>query len=743
MKEKFVMTLVSILFTGILSAQEKCVLTGSVTDAASRYPIPGVVVMIKGTHIGMCTNADGYYVLSDIESGTCTLTVSVLGYKPEEKEISLVSGEKRKIDFFLTETAYQLNPVTITSTRERSLVSEVPSTVEVVSMRDIARRNLQNVAQALELLPGIFTKDYGGVGDQKSLSIRGSTSGQVLVLIDGQKLNTAQTGDVDLSGISMESIERIEVVKGGTSALYGADAVGGVINIITKTKPNLNTAGASMKATTGSFGLRSGEGTANYSGGNIFAFLNYKYMYSDGNFEYTSPYSGRIKRANADVTSHALFAKGSYHFGLDSLNRILSASTQYYLSNGGSPGTSLQPSSDARKKNENTSYNVSYEQRIGSLYNSIRAQSYYHDFTSWYDSPSSLVPIHSTHHSIAWGSELQGRVVLNASNVVIGGYTYRRDDLTSTNTKGSPYRNTHSMYLQDEIEPLFGHVLTGVKRIILIPAARWDEFSDFGGRVSPKIGLVISTGDPWQASLKGNYGTSFRAPSFNDLYWPPDPWTRGNPDLKPESGIDFDIGAMFRHPYWWGLSADVTYFRNDVKDLILWQPGSNGLWMPGNIGKSNIRGIEAKLASTPWNSVLRLEWNYTYVDAINDTDAPNEKGKTLPYRPKHTHNLNIETDFNSLFFRVSASYVTKRYISASNTITLPSYKTADILVGWKYSLNGIPVQIQGEVKNVFDLEYQIMNEFPMPPREFRLTLGIDASQIITLDKEEQVTPNSP
>jgi len=726
----------SMFFAGALSAQEDCVLNGTVSDAATRYSIPGVNIVINESRVGMCTNADGYYVLTGIHPGTMIVVVSVLGFTREEKEITLKPGEKRRIDFSLNETAYQLNPVTITSTRERSLVSEVPSAVEVVTLRDIARRNLQNVAQAVELLPGVFMKDYGGIGDQKSLSIRGSTSGQILVLVDGQKLNSAQTGDVDLSGISMESVERIEVVKGGTSALYGADAVGGVINIITKTRPNIYSAGINGKVLAGSFGTRSGEGSATYSGGNLYALLNYKYLTSDGNFEYSSPYSGRIKRVNADIESHALFVKGSYLFGQDSLNRILALSTQYYLSKGGSPGTSYQPSSDARKKNENKSYNVSYDQRVGSLFNSVRAQAYLHDFQSWYDSPSSFVPIHSDHHSIAWGTELQGRVVLNASNVLIGGYTFRRDDLTSTNTKGKPSRQSNSVYLQDEFEPFFGKQLLWFKRVIIIPAGRWDSFSDFGGRVSPKVGLVMSSGDQWQASLKGNYGRSFRAPSFNDLYWPQDPWTRGNPDLKPESGKDFDVGAMFRHSYWWGLSADLTYFRNSVTDLISWQQGNSGLWMPDNIGKSNIQGIETKVALTPWNSFFRIEWNYTYVDAIDQTDTPNEKGKTLPYRPKHTHNLNIETDYSGLFIRLSASYVTKRFISIANTIALPSYTTADASIGWKYSTYGVPFQIQCEVKNLFDLEYQIMDGFPMPPREFRITIGLDASNIITLPKEE-------
>jgi vitamin B12 transporter len=279
------------------------------------------------------------------------------------------------------------------------------------------------------------------------------------------------------------------------------------------------------------------------------------------------------------------------------------------------------------------------------------------------------------------------------------------------------------------------------KRAIIIPAARWDSFSDFGGRTSPKVGLVLSMGDEWQASIKGNYGWSFRAPSFNDLYWPQDPWTRGNPNLRPESGKDFDIGAMLRHPFWWGLSVDAAYFQNNVTDLISWQPGSSGLWMPGNVGMAKIQGMEAKIAVTPWNSVLRIEWNYTNVLAVNETDVPNEQGKILPYRPRHTHNVSIEADYAGVSMRATTTYVTKRYTSIANTMALPSYMTADASIGWRYSVSGVPMHIQCEGKNLFDLEYQIMDGFPMPPREFRLTLGIDASGIVTLSGEDSESSN--
>lgn len=711
------------------AGQERVPLSGRVVDRAMRNPIPAAIVVLKDTSLGLCANSDGYFQFQPLPPGSYTAHVSAIGFEPRDYTVTLRSGSNAALLFELRETVYQLNPVTVSSTRERSLVSEVPSSVEVISSRDIERRNLQNVSEAVAALPGVSLKEYGGIGDSKSLSIRGSTAGQVLVLIDGQRLNTAQTGEVDLSTIPIEGVERVEIVKGGTSALYGADAVGGVINIITKSRPYQPTAGITAGIMQGSFGTSAYKGGGTYATERIFTLLSYKYLHTDGNYYYDSPYGGRIKRDNADLSSHSIFGKSSIQLGVDSLNKTLSMSGQLYLDKGGSPGTTYQPYTDARKKNQNKSANISYDQRVGSIYNTLHVGGYYHNFESWYDSPSAFVPVHSYHHSIAWGTELQGRAVFSASNVSTGGYEFRRDDLSSTTVNTKPHRTTNSVYLQHEWEP-FVFIRMFFRRLLAIPALRWDQFSDFGGRLSPKIGIVGTTGDGWQGSLKANYGRSFRAPSFNDLYWPKDPWTLGNPNLKPESGRDFDIGTMMRSAFLWSSAVDVTYFRNDVTDLVLWQQGSNSIWTPDNVGKALLQGIEAKISVSPLNGPVRLEWNYTFLDAVDKTDPAKTSGTVLPYRPKHTHNFSIAFDYEPVFLQLSATYMSRRFTTSANTISLPSNIAADFLAAYKIFLTASTIDVRFEVKNIFDEKYQVMDGFPMPTREVRVSADFSLSNLL-------------
>jgi outer membrane cobalamin receptor len=731
--------MIGIVFAAGAMAQDSAAVSGRVLDKATRSPIPGANVMVDGTSLGVCANADGYYRIDHIPPGLYHVRAGVPGYLAGERDIRLLAGESRVVVFELDETVYQLNPVTVTATRERSLVSDVPAVVDIVSAREIERRNVQDVREAIATIPGVFAKDYGTVGDLKTVSIRGSSSSQVLIMVDGQRINNAQSGDVDLSTIPMEGVERIEVVRGGSSALYGADAVGGVINIITKTRGYEPGIQGNAKLLAGSFGLKGIETGGSYSTDRFFSTFSYKLLKTRGDIPYRTPAGSEQRRANADAESHGLFGKGMWSFGDDGLGSSLSFSGQYYLSHSGAPGTNEGPKLHARKANRNLSFNGVYDQKVGSPYSSIRAQAYFHNNELWYDDPDAYVPEHSFNHNTAWGGEVQGRTVLTAWNVVTGGYAFRGDMLAAANGRSSERRTMHSLYAQDEISPLLSPGGM-VRRIVVIPAVRWDRFSDFGGRVSPKVGLVISSGERSQVSLKANYGSSFRAPSFNDLYWPKDAYSEGNPGLKPERGSDFDVGTMVRLPDILGLSLDLTYFHSDITDLILWQPNEANLWMPQNIGTAAVRGIETRVAVNPLGEFATLEWNYTWLDARNKNETPVEYDKQLPYRPRNTHNLIARCEYEEFSAGVTFSYYGKRFTTTANTKFLEPYDIVDLLVGWKTVWSSLDLRLTGEVRNVRDRRFEVMDGFPMPGREYRFTIGCGIAHSPSTPEEQMRQP---
>jgi outer membrane cobalamin receptor len=705
--------------------QEPGSLTGRVVSEGTRESIPSANVYFRGVHIGASTNAEGYYSIGHIPPGTYSIIVSAIGYTTIYDEISIEAGERKTITFSLRPTVYHLNQVTVTATRERSLISEVPATVDIISARDLRVNNVQNIGEALQRVPGVSIRNYGGFGDMKTISIRGSSSGQVLILLDGQRLNNAQSGEVDLSTIPLEGVERIEVVRGSASAIYGADAVGGVINIITKSGSVEDTriieSGGSLLG--GSFGSYGVSLNGSYTGNKVFTIASYKHLASDGNYEYSQQDGTPAKRENADYLSHEFFGKGTWKISEGLMSKSLSLSGTLFKSEAGNPGTTFQPNNSARKKNENQSFNVVYNQKLFNQFNSIRVQGYLHNGKFWYKDPDSYVPSDTYSNNTAGGGEVQSRTVFSTWNVLTAGYSYRYEDFTGTALETKPSRTTHSIYVQDELERQFAHGQL-VKKIVAIPSIRWDDFSDFGAQWSPKFGLVLSSDYLTQLSIKGTVGKSFRAPTFNDLYWPQDSFTIGNPDLQPESATDFDIGLMMQDSRYGELALGLTYFTNDVEDLIIWQIGTSGLWSPFNIGKALIRGIEASASFNIWKDIARVSWNYTYLDPRNKSPRLNEYNKLLPYRPRHSNNVSLHLTGYGFHGIVNVTHMGERYITTANTVSLPSHEVIDCIVSYRIPLHFAAINATFEMKNIAGREYQVMDGFPMPGREVRFTVDV-------------------
>jgi len=699
------------------------ILSGRVVEKTSRQALPGAIVILEGTHFEIRTNDNGYFELNSLPAGAYRVHVSVLGYMALDSAIVLQEGDQRMILFELSETVYQINPVTVTATRERSLVSDVPASVEVLSARDLTLRNIQDIGQAIENIAGVVAKNYGGLGDLKTVSIRGSSSSQVLILVDGQRLNDAQSGDVDLSSIPVEGVEQIEIVRGGTSALYGADAVGGVINIVTKTKSRESGLGGRVNLLAGSWGTRGIDVRADYALEKFSSILSYKFLQSDGDFFYHSPTGEEVRRQNGDMVSHGLFGKGTWDLGEGGMAKSLKVSGQYFVLKSGVAGTIEAPTSAARKKNEQESLNLVYEQRILSPYNTVSVQSYFNNLIFAYDDSASYIPEHTSNHNTAWGAEVKGRLVLTDWDILTAGYAYRGDFLKGSSFPSSLSRRLHSVYGQMELAPFLKPGLF-IRKVVAIPAVRWDTFSDFGGEVSPKVGVVISTGEEWQASIKANYGSSFRAPAFNDLYWPKDAYSVGNARLKPEHGKDFDIGTMIRLPFFPGIALDVTYFRNSITDMILWLQGPTAIWSPENVGKAEIQGVEMKTTLSPWKDLVQVSLNYTYLDARNKTSDPTQFDMQLPNRPRNAYNVSLRLGLWSTYSVIDYSYTGERYTTTDNTASLPSYHVVNMLVGFTMPLDPVSLDAKLEVRNLENLEYQAMEGFPMPGREYRVSLEI-------------------
>jgi outer membrane cobalamin receptor len=586
----------------------------------------------------------------------------------------------------------------------------------ILTADDFKKLNCENVGDALQNLSGVTVSSLGEV------SLRDVSSSKVVIIFDGQRLNTAGSTGVRVNSISIENIEKVELLRGGRSAQYGADAVGGVILITSKSKKE--------QKTVANFGARASYGAYNqqiYGLNHSLSISKYNYLISykretwDGDFLYTEPYGERIHLVNNEQSSHFAFLKGGMM--LDE-NQDLNASFTIYKADNGTPGMIDNPTPNARIRFDNRSYNLNYDNKILFKDFNLKLQSYFLDYETKFDEPDALVPVHSDHDNYALGIDAQQAGTLGKSLGISYGYTFRNDRISSTDV-GKKKRDTHSAFTTLTYAQEMATLITSWDAAL---ALRYDAPSDFDPEFSPRFSLKLNRAGKLNTSLQSHITRSYRAPSFNDLYWPRDAFAVGNPNLKPEIGYNFDLGLNLSYPVAFIQSMGaVNFFYNKATDLILWaqDPALNNLWTPSNISKSLSQGIELSMTFDLFKNKILLNGEYTYMEARDKGPDPSRHDKYIIYKPKNKLDLTGTLRVSKFEWNFMYHYLGLRYTNAANTNWLPILNLMDTNLTYRFSLSRIQWDLVLEITNLTDEDFQYVLNTAEPGRLYKISLGFN------------------
>jgi outer membrane cobalamin receptor len=705
---------------------EKAHLVGKVIDKISGIPIENTLVYLEPGFRYAETNAQGEYEISGIEPGIYQISTKHVGYNSDQKQkVELKRGEIKDANFILTEMYYSSSDaIVVTATRGRSTTQELPHSMSIVSQERISLIKPLNISEVLQNIQGIYIKDYGGVGDLKTISLRGSNPEQVLVLLDGQRLNNPQTGQIDLSMISLEEIEQVEILRGGSSAVYGADAIGGVLNMITRKSQTPTGIGASLHLLGGSFNTRSLDAAIDFESQIWDGSFTYKQLRSDGDFTYTDSDGQEQTRTNNDVHSHNFFTTIKSQLGQSPYKTNLDMSYGYFTAERGAPGPTDFPSQTARQWDTNQQFQTALRGKVFNPLHTYNLQGFWNWNKTRFEEPEGFFATDARNKSGNYGIESHIKSLILPHHALTYGLGYRKEWMTSNQFPENHNRNLYFIFVQDEIQ-LNANDNKSPIAIEIIPAIRYDSYSDFGSRWSPKIGGSMSVGSEWQTTLKSNAGLNFRAPTFNELYWPKSDWSSGNQDLKPENGFDWDLGLSLRYPDFLNIAFNMVYFDIRMNDLIQWQTDSLFFSMPVNISKARNRGIEVNSSIELVENMLEIIGNYTYLDARNLSDGE-YNNKFLVYRSRHNLNLTFNWQWKYLSFVYDYRYVSRRYSDEanSNEFELKSYDVSDLTLRFKKRYGMWQPTLSFQIRNVFNENYQIIRSYPLPGREIRISLEV-------------------
>ena len=688
----------------MLGAARAASLTGLVLDAETWQPVSYAVVSAPNLNLNTTADSSGAFAL-EVEPGLRRVTVAVsrLGYEDRLWEKVDVS---RPATLYLRPSPVRLDGISVSAFRTPSPLDR-SGPVSVIERRDAGTNGRLSLAELLWVSPSVTSKDYGNL---TTIGLRGANTEQTLILLDGVRLNSAQDNLFDLTTLPLTLAQRVEVVRGNSSALYGANSIGGLVDVIT---PEPDRFGVKATAGIGSFGKR--YLTASHS--NWSAPLGYVVAASlnrtGDSFSYRDTSDSVHERVNSDINSQDVMAKGVFVQGPHRVSLL----GEYNVTRRGEPGPTSWPADSARMDDYRGIAHLSYDLQEA---DNARLESRLYHHQSWrhYWNPDTLSWVNDTHVTTVSGAMLKQTVHVVRWATAIAGLEGGREQFQSS-AIGTPLRWTGTGWAEARLR---------WRSFDIVPMARFDWLSDARRRpdsvtarsntrvVSPKLTLGYS-GPGW-LDLYASAGRSFRAPTFNELYWPEDPWTKGNPQLKPEWATSVDLGATARYGSY--LSGRLGLWYSFLTDLIQWQPDSAYVYKPVNLDTATITGGEAELNLA--SSHAGVAGNATWMLARSH-------GMDLIYRPRLSFAVSPWAGWGPTQLTCDVRYTGQRYttpdtLPANSTNSLPSLLLLDVGLTVTPTFGRLGTALRGGVRNLFDRQYEVMKGYPIAGRNWYAELEL-------------------
>lgn len=563
--------------------------------------------------------------------------------------------------------------ITVTADRLEESVAEKTDAVTIITRDEIEAHQWSYVVDALRQVPGLSLVQSGSPGKTTSVFLRGAGSAQVLVMLDGIPINNPYFGGVNFEDLTTDNIERIEVLKGPQSPLYGSDSIGGVIQIISRKGTQGNQFHAAFEG--GSFntyrenaGLHGGQRNADYS-------VTFSRNDTNGQTD------------NDEFRENVI--NGNANFRVSDATKI-SALAQVYDSQIGLPihflfdpvtfATYVAPSPLQNQTSNLALTGVTLQHNAGQYVNLNGTFSYNHR-NFHYEDPGTFSPFANNHSGVSQFT-LQNDSYITDKDKLSFGYEFEHQAINADDQTGQyldEVIKNNSLFIQNKLE---------TNTWIATAGFRWDHYNTFGNTVNPRVGIAYKFPENWK--VRASFGTGFRAPTAGDLALP----FYGNPDLQPEKSQSWEIGS---EKYWGNRFAmSASYFHNHYNDLITFDPNT---FIAGNVAKASAQGIEL---SGDWHAgVWSVGGDYTYLKTKDEIT-----GLRLYRRPKHLANIRVSYNgkrWGSSFSMQSVGDRLETDFVLGEDVLNPAYAKFDAAAYYQLTHS---IRLKGRIENFTDKDYE-------------------------------------
>ena len=578
---------------------------------------------------------------------------------------------------FLPAQVLTQEPIVVTATRTARTADETLASVTVITRADIERTQAKSVAELLAGEAGIDTTVSGGYGKSTSVFLRGTNSDHTLVLIDGIKVGSATLGTAPWQYLPLDLIERIEIVRGPRSSLYGSEAIGGVVQIFTR-QPTKKFQGQA-EAGYGTYGTSKFSAGISGTDGNTRYNLTVGHFNTDGIDVKTASagnegdrdgyrnesYSARLTQrldGGAEIELHTLHAQGHTEFD-------------------GNPNQTafIQDVTDARLGFAPTN-NWNMKLQAGTS----------RDYTDSFKDGRFSSTFNTLRNAASW----QNDVTLAKNQLLTVGVDYQDDRVGSTTNYAVKERANAGLFIQHQAKVGDHDVVAGLRR---------DDNEQFGIHSTGNLAWGYALSSRLRARL--SYGTAFKAPTFNQLYFP----GFGDPNLRPERSKTYEAGLRGRQD--WG-SWNVSAFQTNIENLIATVTVS-GVSTAQNVDKALIKGLETEVSTqlAGWETRAAL----TLLD-------PRDTGRDTVLNRRAKRSLKLTTERADGKWRYGANLLVQghRYDNVSNTTRLGGYGIVNFQAQYDVSKQWV---LRANLDNAFDKAYETVSTFKSPGRTVFVSLG--------------------
>jgi vitamin B12 transporter len=582
----------------------------------------------------------------------------------------------------------------VTATRTDTVSSELATGMTIYTREDIEQRQINSVPELLRGTIGLDINQSGGYGKTTGVFMRGTNAEHVLVMIDGIKVGSVTLGTTPFELIPIDQVERVEIIRGPQSSLYGSEAVGGVIQIFTRKGSRQEKPNVTLDAGAGSFDTYRTAGTISGKWQNNWYTLGASHLGTEGiNAHQIMPAFDQPDRDGYENTG--INARAGHRF--DNAAEV----EAFFMRSEGT--TKVDGYAGFGPYVDNTKFNNQVVGLTGSMdlvekwHATLRLGQSQDNNDNIYQTGGFANRFNTTRWNVSWLND----IALTDNHKLTLGSDYRLDEM-DTFDNDSQFRNQKSRYDVG----VFGELHSRVWQNHFVNASlRWDYNQAFGDKVTGNFGWRYN----WEHGLSAfaSFGSAFRAPTFNELYYKDAYGSHGNPNVKAEDSTTFEAGLAGNHA---ALQWELRAYHTNIDNLITWTETSpfSYIYTPENIGKAQIDGLEGQVALKVmgWQNKLNLNL-LSPRDRESNLDLPNRASQTLSY--------DLSRSFGSIDVGGNLIAQGSRYADKTNLTKVAGYVTLDFRTAYHVDKNWM---LSAKLNNVLDKQYQTVNNFNTFGRNF-------------------------